>query len=406
MSRRHSSTRHLPLKTTANVTTVDGGNYRGRIAATGALLSGAILYCTSRSKSEPTTMVRILAIALVPVALVATSAAAAGLSRKKWRHARSAPIARNCRVPSVEMRSSRSAWRAAIMSRPRGRTRASRPNRNSPVPARLTRRAPPAAPAASPRKLRSAPRRKTSIVTGRPIRLAIASSRIRSSTPVMGSPSADTMVPRPHQSRQAAGPRSALECESSPLTTSISAKRASPVLCRSGPTRRCRREVRERAGSVRSARTGGVAGDGKADALRAPDHRGVDADDLAARGHQRPAGIAGIERGVGLDHVLDQPAAARAASGRAPRPRRRSPSISKPSGLPIATTSWPRLSRFESPNAALSDRVRNRRAAPGRCQDRCRGCAASITRPSASCRRTGWRPRLRGCWSAPGRQAR
>ena len=35
-----------------------------------------------------------------------------------------------------------------------------------------------------------------------------------------------------------------------------------------------------------------VGGDGEADALRADDHRGVDADHLAARGHQRPAGIA------------------------------------------------------------------------------------------------------------------
>ena len=54
-----------------------------------------------------------------------------------------------------------------------------------------------------------------------------------------------------------------------------------------------------------------VAGDRKADALRAADHRGVDADDSASRRHQRAAGIAGIERGVGLDHVLDRPAAAR-----------------------------------------------------------------------------------------------
>jgi hypothetical protein len=41
-------------------------------------------------------------------------------------------------------------------------------------------------------------------------------------------------------------------------------------------------------------------------------HRGIDADDLAARRHQRAAGIAGIERGIGLDNVVDQPAGARA----------------------------------------------------------------------------------------------
>ena len=55
-----------------------------------------------------------------------------------------------------------------------------------------------------------------------------------------------------------------------------------------------------------------VGGDRKADALRAHDHRGVDADDLAARGDQRAARIAGIERGVGLDDVVDQAARSRA----------------------------------------------------------------------------------------------
>ena len=56
----------------------------------------------------------------------------------------------------------------------------------------------------------------------------------------------------------------------------------------------------------------GIGGDGKADALRAHDHRGVHADDFAMRGHQRAAGIARVERGVGLDHVVDQPAGTRA----------------------------------------------------------------------------------------------
>ena len=55
----------------------------------------------------------------------------------------------------------------------------------------------------------------------------------------------------------------------------------------------------------------GIAGDRKADALRAHDDRGVDADHVAMRGDQRPARIAGIERGVGLDHVLDQAAGLR-----------------------------------------------------------------------------------------------
>ncbi len=49
----------------------------------------------------------------------------------------------------------------------------------------------------------------------------------------------------------------------------------------------------------------------KADALRAHDHRGVDADNLAVGGHERPPRIAGIERGIGLDHVIDEPSRAR-----------------------------------------------------------------------------------------------
>ena len=51
-----------------------------------------------------------------------------------------------------------------------------------------------------------------------------------------------------------------------------------------------------------------VAGDGKADALCAADDRGVDADDLAPRGHQRAAGVPRVQRRVGLHHVVDQPA--------------------------------------------------------------------------------------------------
>src|SRR5262245_12292565 len=54
-----------------------------------------------------------------------------------------------------------------------------------------------------------------------------------------------------------------------------------------------------------------IGGDRETDALRAEDHGRFDADDLAARGDERAAGIARIERGVGLDHVIDQPARAR-----------------------------------------------------------------------------------------------
>ena len=57
---------------------------------------------------------------------------------------------------------------------------------------------------------------------------------------------------------------------------------------------------------------GGVGGDREADALRAHDDRGVDADHLAARVDERPAGIAGIEGRIGLDDVADQAAVLRA----------------------------------------------------------------------------------------------
>ena len=48
------------------------------------------------------------------------------------------------------------------------------------------------------------------------------------------------------------------------------------------------------------------------DALAAENHRGVDADDLRAARDERPARVAGIERGIGLDQVLHQPHGARA----------------------------------------------------------------------------------------------
>ena len=48
-----------------------------------------------------------------------------------------------------------------------------------------------------------------------------------------------------------------------------------------------------------------------AEALRRHDHRRVDADDVAARRDERPARVAGIERGIGLDDVVHQPAGLR-----------------------------------------------------------------------------------------------
>ncbi len=64
---------------------------------------------------------------------------------------------------------------------------------------------------------------------------------------------------------------------------------------------------------------GGIHRDGEAEAD--PGYRGVDADDPAGRIRQRPAGVAGVQCGVGLDHVLDHPPGAAAAGGQRPAER-------------------------------------------------------------------------------------
>jgi hypothetical protein len=78
--------------------------------------------------------------------------------------------------------------------------------------------------------------------------------------------------------------------------------------------------------------------------LGAADDRRRDADHTAGAVDQRAATVAGIERGIGLDNVLDQ--AARHAAQRAAQGVRRRALITpvvtvawSPSGLPIATTS-------------------------------------------------------------------
>src|SRR5258708_25891841 len=55
-----------------------------------------------------------------------------------------------------------------------------------------------------------------------------------------------------------------------------------------------------------------VDADGEADPLRLGDDGSVDADDFAARVDERTAGVAGIQRGIGLDDVVDQASTARA----------------------------------------------------------------------------------------------
>ena len=67
-----------------------------------------------------------------------------------------------------------------------------------------------------------------------------------------------------------------------------------------------------------------VDGDGKAQPLRRHDGRRVHAHNFAARIHQRPARIAGIQRGIRLDHVINQSPRLRSqrASQRADHARR------------------------------------------------------------------------------------
>ena len=90
---------------------------------------------------------------------------------------------------------------------------------------------------------------------------------------------------------------------------------------------------------------------------------------------QRAAGVAGVDRGVGLDDVGD-----REAVGGADLALQRGddPAVtvrSSPKGLPIATTASPTLTVEESPSAAAS-----RRARPDRPRGPRRRCESSAPR--------------------------
>ena len=52
----------------------------------------------------------------------------------------------------------------------------------------------------------------------------------------------------------------------------------------------------------------GIDRDRKANSLRRPDHRGINADDFTVRRDQRPPRIAGVQGSIRLDHIVDQPA--------------------------------------------------------------------------------------------------
>ena len=119
-----------------------------------------------------------------------------------------------------------------------------------------------------------------------------------------------------------------------------------------------------------------------------PGHRRVDPDHPAARVGERAAGVARVERGVGLDHVLDHPAGAAAAGGQGPAERadhaRRSPSRPARAGCPPPPPAGRRPARRRCPGApARAARRPARRAArPGPTAGRRRPRATSTWRPS------------------------
>ena len=89
-----------------------------------------------------------------------------------------------------------------------------------------------------------------------------------------------------------------------------------------------------------------VRGHREPDAARPREHGGRDADHRAARVDERPAGVAGVHRRVGLDEPLEHlaaraPARFRCSADTTPIDTDRS----KPSGFPIATTNSPTRSR-------------------------------------------------------------
>src|SRR5258705_9429924 len=78
------------------------------------------------------------------------------------------------------------------------------------------------------------------------------------------------------------------------------------------------------ANQARCDKARGVDPDGEAEPLRREDHRGVNPDDLAPRRHERAARVAGVQGGIGLNDVVDEPTRLRAQrpSERADDPRR------------------------------------------------------------------------------------
>ena len=115
---------------------------------------------------------------------------------------------------------------------------------------------------------------------------------------------------------------------------------------------------------------GGVDGDREADALGGLDDGGVDADHLAARVDQRATGVARVERGVGLNHVFDQPTRAglqRAAKGaddaggdgrlEAVRVADGDGDLAGPDGLRVAQTRRAEVGRIQADDRQVGVRV-------------------------------------------------
>ena len=132
----------------------------------------------------------------------------------------------------------------------------------------------------------------------------------------------------------------------------------------------------------------GLDGDREADALRARDDRGVDAEHAAARVEQRAAGVAGVERRGVLDDAVDQAVVAAAQRcGRAPTRRRSTPSTRSRAGCRSRPRAGRRAARSRRRPAGTATARRAQRAArPGRARgrspDRRRSPAPSAVSPA------------------------
>ena len=102
-----------------------------------------------------------------------------------------------------------------------------------------------------------------------------------------------------------------------------------------------------------------VDGDREAEA-DARDRR-VDPDDAAAAVRERAARVAGVQRRVGLDDVVHDPARRPERTGSERPSAETTPAVTepaKPCGFPMATTSWPTRSVSASPRTAGDELVR------------------------------------------------